>query len=378
MFDKKGVFGFLGLTFGLTYLIDLVIYLRGGLAVPGALNVVQLQMMIPAFSAILLGLFCFPESPIYHRRPAGRGRWFYYFFLLLTVIFTPFALGALLAPANGTITLVTAYASLLLSILGLLALILLRFTAGRQAMARVGLSWGNWRYWLIFGLAFVAYYVLQAVFNAVFGLGSTNFGPNVTTTGGSAGTYLIIGALQVLEASILGITLGFGEEYGWRGYLQNELFKLGRLRGVLMLGVIWGIWHYPIIIMGHLYPGHPLLGLVLMTLYTTCLAIVLGYVVLRSGSVLLVAFLHAINNSVLQVIALMGFKAFDSAFSFGAGIFGIATMVIIALLILRDPVWRGKGSNLAQPASAPPATAVSGNPGAVEEAAEQAIPGTTS
>ena len=35
MFDKKGVFWFLGLTFGLTYLIDLVIYLRGGLTGPG-------------------------------------------------------------------------------------------------------------------------------------------------------------------------------------------------------------------------------------------------------------------------------------------------------------------------------------------------------
>ena len=376
MFDKKGVFWFLGLTFALTYLIDLAIYLRGGLAVPGALNVVQLQMMIPAFSAILLGLFCFPESPIYHRRPARRGRWFYYFFLLLTVIFTPFALGALLAPANGTITLVTAYASLLLSILGLLALILLRFTAGRQAMARVGLSWGNWRYWLIFGLAFVAYYVLQAVFNAVFGLGSTNFDPNVTTTGGSAGTYLIIGALQVLEASILGITLGFGEEYGWRGYLQNELFKLGRVRGVLILGVIWGIWHWPIILMGHLYPGRPLLGLVLMTLYTTCLAIVLGYAVLRSGSVLLVAFLHAINNSVLQVIALMGFKAFDPAFSFGVGIYGIATLAVIAFFILRDPIWREKGDNLSQPARVD--MALSKNPAAAGKAADQAELGAAS
>lgn len=376
MFDKKGVFWFLGLTFALTYLIDLVIYLRGGLAVPGAINVVQLQMMIPAFSAILLGLFCFPESPIYHRRPAGRGRWFYYFFLLLTVIFTPFAMGALLAPANGTITLVTAYASLLLSILGLLALILLRFTAGRQAMARVGLAWGNWRYWLIFGLAFVAYYVLQAVFNAVFGLGPTNFDPNVTTTGGSAGTYLILGALQVLEASILGITLGFGEEYGWRGYLQNELFKLGRVRGVLMIGVIWGIWHWPIILMGHLYPGRPLLGLVLMTLYTTCLAIVLGYAVLRSGSVLLVAFLHAINNSVLQVIALMGFKAFDPAFSFGAGIYGIATLAVSAFFILRDPIWREKGGNLSQPARVD--MALSKNPAAAGKAADQAEPGAAS
>ena len=63
--------------------------------------------------------------------------------------------------------------------------------------------------------------------------------------------------------------VAFGEEYGWRGYLQSELFKLGRVRGVLLLGVIWGAWHWPLILMGYNYPGYPLLGVVLMTLYIT-------------------------------------------------------------------------------------------------------------
>ena len=58
----------------------------------------------------------------------------------------------------------------------------------------------------------------------------------------------------------------FGEEYGWRGYLQSELFKLGRVRGVLLLGVIWGAYHWPMILMGWNYPGHPLLGLLLIVL----------------------------------------------------------------------------------------------------------------
>jgi membrane protease YdiL (CAAX protease family) len=262
------------------------------------------------------------------------------------------------------------------SVLGLLVLVVLRFAAGRQAMARVWLSWGGWRCWLLFGLGFFAYYILQAVLNAFTGLGSANFGPNLTPPGASSGTYLIIGVLQVLYGSILGIVIGFGEEYGWRGYLQNEMFKLGRVRGVLLLGVIWGVWHWPVILMGHNYPDHPLLGLVLMTLYTTCLAIVLGYAVLKSGSVLLAAFLHALNNSVVQVIALLGFKAFDTAFSFGLGIYGIATMAIVALLVLRDPIWRGKGGNLAQPAPAPGDIALSENPGAVEKAADQASLGT--
>lgn len=77
----RQVGAFLGLTFGLTYLLDLVIYLRGGLATPRTVTVIQFQMLLPAFSVIVLGLFFFPENPSYRGRPAGRGRWVYYYFL---------------------------------------------------------------------------------------------------------------------------------------------------------------------------------------------------------------------------------------------------------------------------------------------------------
>jgi membrane protease YdiL (CAAX protease family) len=343
----RHVGAFLGLTFGLTWLLNLAIYLHGGLAVPGMVTVLQLQMLLPAFSAIVLGLFFFPESPIYRRRPAGRGRWFYYYFLLLTVIYAVGAVGVWLAPAQGTITQVAAIAVQLLAFLGLLVLVVLRIAAGREAMARVWLAGGNWRYWLIFGLGVVAYYVLQAVLNAYTGLGGASLVPLPAPPGLSPDTLLIVAGLQsVLLAPILAIVIAFGEEYGWRGYLQSELLKMGRVRGVLLLGVIWGAWHWPIILMGFNYPGYPLLGVVLMTLYTTGLAVVLGYAVLKSGSVLLAAYLHALNNQVVAFIVAIGFRPFDTAFSFGIGIYGIATLAIVALLILRDPIWRGKGSNL--------------------------------
>ena len=63
---------FLAVTFGLTWLLDLAVYLRGGLRIPGIVAILQLQMLLPAFSAIVLGLFFFHESPIFHSRPAGR------------------------------------------------------------------------------------------------------------------------------------------------------------------------------------------------------------------------------------------------------------------------------------------------------------------
>lgn len=376
MFDKKGVFWFLGLTFGLTWLIDLAIYLCGGYGTPQATNAIGLHMLMPAFSAILLGLFFFPESPIYHRKPAGRERWFYYFFLLFTVIAFPIILSNLLAPSNPTLLLVAASIFPLLAILSLLLLAVFRFTEGQQAMARVWLAWGNWRYWLSFSLVFVAYYTLQTVLNVIFRLGPTHLTPFPTPEGFNPKIYTIIATVGLLLfGTVISFGVGFGEEYGWRGYLQSELFKLGRVRGVLLLGVIWGVWHWPTVLMGHTYPGHPLFGMLLFLLNGICLSIVLGYAVLRSGSVLLAAFLHALIDVYYLQITNLGLLPFDNAFSF-IGIYGFVPLGIVALLVLRDPIWWGKGGNLVQPAPAPAAMVVFGYPGAVEKSADQTELGT--
>jgi membrane protease YdiL (CAAX protease family) len=346
----RHVGAFLGLTFGLTWLLDLIIYWHGGLSTPGIVSVLQLQMLLPAFSATVLGMFFFPESPLYHRRPAGRGRWFYYYFLLLTVIYALGALGGWLAPAQGTMTPVITIVPQLLAFLGLFVLIGLRLAAGREAMSRVGLSWGNWRFWLLFAPAIVAFYVLQVVLNALFGLGPVHPSPIAAPPGLSLAPFLILTAVQsVLLAPILALVIAFGEEYGWRGYLQSELLKMGRVRGVLLVGVIWGAWHWPLILMGFSYPGYPLLGLVLTVLFTTGFAIVLGYAVLRSGSVLLAAYLHGLNDQTTAFLVALGYKPFNPVFSFGVGIYGIATLALVALLVLRDPVWQGKGSPLISP-----------------------------
>jgi membrane protease YdiL (CAAX protease family) len=342
---------FLGLTFGLTWLLNLAMYLRGGIDRPGAVTVLQFQMLLPAFSAILLGLRWFPESPLYYRRAAGRPRWFYYYFLLMTVVFGLGALGVSLAPDQGPVTILAATAPLALAFIGLILLIVLRIISGPEAMARVWLAGGNWRAWVVFGLGFVAYYVLQVALNGVFGLGQAQLSaPAGLPPGMTLQVFVAAAAVQsVLLAPLLAIVITFGEEYGWRGYLQTELFKLGRRRGVLLLGVIWGAWHWPIILMGYNYPGHPLLGVVLMTLYTTGLGVVLGYAVLRSGSVLLASYLHGLNNQVLAYLFAIGFRPFDAAYAFGIGTYGVVTLAIVAALILIDPIWRGSGGTLVEP-----------------------------
>jgi membrane protease YdiL (CAAX protease family) len=56
---------------------------------------------------------------------------------------------------------------------------------------------------------------------------------------------------------LLEIVLGFGEEYGWRGYLLPELMPLGEVRATLLLGIVWALWHVPVVLAGVLLGGQP-------------------------------------------------------------------------------------------------------------------------
>lgn len=51
------------------------------------------------------------------------------------------------------------------------------------------------------------------------------------------------------------VVLTFTEELGWRGWLQPRLAHFGFWNMCLVIGVIWGIWHAPIILMGYNFPG---------------------------------------------------------------------------------------------------------------------------
>ena len=114
------VASFLGLTFVLSWLADLALYLNGGLTHPAGSLLLQFQMLLPAFSAMLLGAFFFKESPIYHRNNHRTSRWFVYFYLLLTVLYLAGVIAAFIQPAQAV-----ALSSLLLipNMIGLILLV---------------------------------------------------------------------------------------------------------------------------------------------------------------------------------------------------------------------------------------------------------------
>jgi membrane protease YdiL (CAAX protease family) len=73
------------------------------------------------------------------------------------------------------------------------------------------------------------------------------------------------------------VAFALGEEFGWRGYLQKEWAPKNALFGFAAIGIIWGLWHFPGVLLGHNYPEYPILGgLILMPFVTTIFSVCFG------------------------------------------------------------------------------------------------------
>ncbi len=105
-------------------------------------------------------------------------------------------------------------------------------------------------------------------------------------------------ALSHILFLIIGSMITLGEEFGWRGYLQEKyLRRYGLNWGFIVLGIIWGYWHLPLVLMGWTFPNHPVLGaLLLFPMSTVFFGIFAGWLYLRSRSIWMPSLAHAATN----------------------------------------------------------------------------------
>ncbi len=129
----------------------------------------------------------------------------------------------------------------------------------------------------------------------------------------------------LLAGATVNAVAGFGEELGWRGLLLRELKFLGFWRAALVIGLIWGVWHAPLILQGHNYPRHPLMGVFLMTDFCLLYSPLLVYVTLKSRSVLAAAIMHGTINATfgLSILNLKGGSELT------VGILGQAGLIVL-------------------------------------------------
>lgn len=138
--------------------------------------------------------------------------------------------------------------------------------------------------------------------------------------------------IALIQGLVAGVTInavaGFGEELGWRGLLQKELGYLGFWRSSAVIGVIWGVWHAPLILQGHNYPQHPVPGVFMMTVWTLLLSPIFSYVRLKAKSVIGAAVMHGSLNATagLALVVIKGGSDLT------VGVTGLAGFIVLALV----------------------------------------------
>ncbi len=154
--------------------------------------------------------------------------------------------------------------------------------------------------------------------------------------------------LTLVQGLIAGVTInaiaGFGEELGWRGYLFKEVKHLGFWKSSIIIGVIWGIWHAPIILLGHNYPDHPVAGVFMMTVFAVLISPIFTYVRIKSGSVIAAAIMHGTFNAV-GGLAIMLIAGGNDLIVGVTGLAGFIALIIINIFLYvydrhfsKDPV----------------------------------------
>ena len=154
--------------------------------------------------------------------------------------------------------------------------------------------------------------------------------------------YILISSIQAITfAPFFNMFAALGEEVGWRGALYPYLKeKLGVTKGRIVGGVIWGSWHWPVMIFagyeyGKEYIGAPVLGPIVFCLFTVMMGILCDYVYEKTETIWLPSLMHGATNAFTIFAYLTKPEYADMAILGPAyiGIISMIPMIIMAVII---------------------------------------------
>jgi hypothetical protein len=222
-----------------------------------------------------------------------------------------------------------------------------RLVTGESLRHTTGLRFGPWKYylvaWLLVPLAFAIIYGLTWLFGLsqpdwqlteLFNL-ATSYGATMDTA--PSPTLIIVGLSvgSVFAAVWFNSLVAFGEEWGWRGYLLPRLMPLGKWKAYTLMGIIWGLWHAPLIAVGFNYGSYNLLGIIFFCGVTFTLGIFINELSLKANSSILAAWIHGVFNSQGYGVWRQLFPVYNPLLGGLTGLVGIFVWLVIGLVTMK-------------------------------------------
>ena len=285
-------------------------------------------MCLPASGVMLGSLLCRDKES--EKAPLPKA--FYITFLVMTALLVLICVAGSFAPINTM--LVTNQVVILGSLVCLIELAVLK----RERRREWGLSLTvNWKKALAGVGAFI---VLYLGLTGLSVLASWAMGEDISSYQLNPMLWMWVTMILPLNF-VLSFTIFLGEEYGWRYYLQPVLQeKLGLRRGVIVLGLLWGIWHLPINLF-YYSPETSLQSILGQLAVCVSFGVFFGWVYMRTKNIWAVTLIHFLNNNL--GMALFQVSAEGVEWTWG-GLFLSAAMYLgIFLPFLLTKEYRGEG-----------------------------------
>ena len=251
------------------------------------------------------------------------------------------AAGLALYLSGATVASFSGAATWLVSIcmfIPLVATLICQKTSKEPLLRNIGISWKVNRWWFVGWFTFPVIALLTLLFtNWISGIDThteamLTLGQSMPV--GPAGAT----AITLLSGMLAGVTINalfaFGEEVGWRGYLLKQFEGKNFLTTAIVIGIIWGLWHAPLILLGHNYPQHPQWGVLMMVVVCIPMSFIIQYFRVKSGSVIVAAIMHGTVNAVAGTVYLfIDMNNWNDLIDGGCGVVGICALLVVALAI---------------------------------------------
>lgn len=219
-----------------------------------------------------------------------------------------------------------------------------------EGFAITNLRFGSWKPYVTSALVVPAVFVATYALTWLLGLGAPDWqlvhfrelmaaaGAPLPADFDPARTLITVFLVTLFVSPAINSIFGFGEEFGWRGYLLPKLMPMGRVRAYLGVGMIWGLWHAPLILVGFNYPGYPILGVIAMCGLTTTMGIYINEMTLRHRSSILAGWIHgAINSQGYGIWGALLFPTVNPLLGGLTGLVGMGVWLVVGLWVARRP-----------------------------------------
>ena len=167
------------------------------------------------------------------------------------------------------------------------------------------------------------------------------------SNGLSIQTYAIISTVSAITyAPFVNMLFAVGEEAGWRGTMYPILKEhFGIVKGRLIGGAVWGVWHWPIMLLagyeyGTTYWGAPVTGPLLFCIITITMGILFDFLYGKTSCIWVPALCHGAINAFAGVPTLFLNPAYADKLLLGPLIIGVISglplMLTAFILSIRE------------------------------------------